>query len=225
MCSSKEAGGLGVRKLREFNYALLGKWCWRMLVDREGLWYLVLVARYGEVGGRLGGRSCSSWWQEVGRIRNGDGGVGGRWFSDSVSRKVGDGTDTLFWYHIWCGGVPLRERFSRLFELAVDKTDIVANMFSLGLVHGGEGWRWRRRLWAWEENVLDECRALLLDVSLFPNITDTWVWLPDPIGGYSVRGAYELLTAIDNSNIDRALGFGLTSSGSFEGVDLCLATS
>nr|ABN07920.1 hypothetical protein MtrDRAFT_AC151523g32v2 [Medicago truncatula] len=24
-----------------------------MLVDREGLWYHVLVARYGEVGGRL----------------------------------------------------------------------------------------------------------------------------------------------------------------------------
>ncbi|AES59183.1 hypothetical protein MTR_1g015430 [Medicago truncatula] len=29
------------------------KWCWRMLVDKEGLWYRVLKARYGEVGGRL----------------------------------------------------------------------------------------------------------------------------------------------------------------------------
>jgi hypothetical protein len=83
-----------------------------------------------------------------GRIRDGDGGVGGRWFGDSVSRKVGDGTDTLFWYHRWCRGVPLRERFPRLFELVVDKIDIVANMCSLGLRHGGEGWRWRLRLWA-----------------------------------------------------------------------------
>jgi len=38
----------------EFNLALLGKWCWRLLVGREGFWYRVLVARYGEEYGRLG---------------------------------------------------------------------------------------------------------------------------------------------------------------------------
>jgi hypothetical protein len=38
--------------MREFNSALLGKWCWRMLVDNLGLWYRVLVSRYGELLGR-----------------------------------------------------------------------------------------------------------------------------------------------------------------------------
>ena len=47
-------GGLGVRRLGEFNMSLLGKWCWRMMVDKDGLWYRVLKPRYGEVGG--GGR-------------------------------------------------------------------------------------------------------------------------------------------------------------------------
>jgi hypothetical protein len=51
VCLPKEEGGLGVRRMREFNVALLGKWCWRMLVDKNGLWYRVLKARYGEEGG------------------------------------------------------------------------------------------------------------------------------------------------------------------------------
>jgi hypothetical protein len=50
---SKEADGLGVRQLREFNTALLGKWCWGMLVDKTGFWYQVLEARYGVEAGRV----------------------------------------------------------------------------------------------------------------------------------------------------------------------------
>jgi hypothetical protein len=59
--------------MREFNTALLGKWCWRLLVDKTGLWYRVLAARYGEVAGRVlaGGRRASPWWREISRIRDG----------------------------------------------------------------------------------------------------------------------------------------------------------
>jgi hypothetical protein len=48
---SEESGELGVRHLGEFNTALQGKWCWRMLVEKIGLWYRVLIARYGVKGG------------------------------------------------------------------------------------------------------------------------------------------------------------------------------
>ena len=73
ICSLKEDGGLGVRRLRAFNLSLLGKWCWRLLVDKEGLWYRVLKARYGEVGGWLceGGSQSSMWWKIICKVREG----------------------------------------------------------------------------------------------------------------------------------------------------------
>lgn len=47
----KEVGDLGVKRIREFNLALLGKWYWRLLVDKEGMWFRLLAARYDLVGG------------------------------------------------------------------------------------------------------------------------------------------------------------------------------
>ena len=189
MCLNKEFGGLGVRQLKEFNQALLGKWCWRMLFDRSGFWYRILVTRYGEVGGRLevGGQSCSSWWREVARIRDGGGVVGGGWFRECVSKKLDDGSDTLFWFDKWLGSASLCVRYPRLFALFENKFITVADLFSRGFEQEGEAWQWRRRLWAWEEEELEECRTLLLDVSLHANVSDKWVWLPDPSEGYSVR--------------------------------------
>ncbi|MCI26780.1 putative non-LTR retroelement reverse transcriptase related protein, partial [Trifolium medium] len=83
-----------VRQLREFNIALLGKWCWRILVDRGGLWFSVLAARYGVERGSLreGGRSGSMWWREIEKIRDGLGEIRGGWFGECVSKKVGDAT-------------------------------------------------------------------------------------------------------------------------------------
>jgi len=81
----------------------------------------------------------------------------------------------------------------------------VADLFSVESERWGDLWRWRRRLWQWEEEMLAECRALLLDVSLFPNVSDRWVWIPDPSGGYTVRGAYDLLIAQEPVVVDFAL--------------------
>ncbi|CAJ2646720.1 unnamed protein product [Trifolium pratense] len=206
ICLRKEFGGLGVRQLREFNVALLGKWCWRLLVDREGLWYRVLVARYGVEGGRLreGGQRGSVWWREVARIREGVGESEGSWFGEHVLRRVGNGSDTLFWTDPWVDGISLRERFGRLFVLAETKSHTVAEMFVLGWGRGGEAWKWRRQLRAWEEELLGECQSLLLDISLQDQTSDRWQWSPDPDTGYTVRGAYQILISQDSVTLHDA---------------------
>ena len=64
--------------MREFNLSLLGKWCWRLLGEKEELWYRVLKARYGEVGGRIkeGGNDASLRWRIICYVREGV----GSWF-------------------------------------------------------------------------------------------------------------------------------------------------
>jgi hypothetical protein len=59
------------------------------------------VARYGEEDGRLevGGRSVSSWWREIAKIRDDVGVEEGGWFTERVSRSVRNGTNTLFWLY------------------------------------------------------------------------------------------------------------------------------
>jgi hypothetical protein len=71
------------------------------------------------------------------RIRDGVGGVRDGWFGEGVVRKVGDGTDTYFWTDPWVGGIPLCERFGRLYDLATTKSRTVAEMCDLGWESGG----------------------------------------------------------------------------------------
>ncbi|GAU49175.1 hypothetical protein TSUD_133700 [Trifolium subterraneum] len=85
ICMRKEFGGLRVRKLTEFNVALLGQ------------------LREGRDRG-------SSWWREIVKIREGVGGLGGGWFRESVVKRVGVGATTFFWTDPWLGGIPLCER-------------------------------------------------------------------------------------------------------------------
>jgi hypothetical protein len=50
VCSPIDEGGLGIRNMRRFNQALLGKWLWRFAHEEGAWWRSVLVAKYGRVG-------------------------------------------------------------------------------------------------------------------------------------------------------------------------------
>ena len=146
-----------VTRIRDFNIALLGKWCWRLLVDRDSLWYRVLSARYGMNGGciRKGGCEASVWWRDVSAMRSEE------WFGGNVSCFVGDGKNTFFWTNAWVGGVSFSDRFNRLFELSMPKNESVFSMHTLGWGIDGAAWCWRRGLFAWEEELVGQLRLLL----------------------------------------------------------------
>ena len=46
ICSDKRKGGLSVKCLSKLNRALLGKWSWHFVEEREALWHQVINRRY-----------------------------------------------------------------------------------------------------------------------------------------------------------------------------------
>jgi len=90
------------------------------------------------MGRREGSRESSSWWRMMCGIRNGVGLGAGSWFQDNLRRVVGGGRDTYFWIDNWVGGVPLRVRFPRLFELADDRWAMMEDIGRRGWEDGGE---------------------------------------------------------------------------------------
>lgn len=46
ICKSKKRGGLGVKNLKDFKEALLGKWRWSLFHEEGSLWCEVLKSKY-----------------------------------------------------------------------------------------------------------------------------------------------------------------------------------
>jgi len=70
---------------------------------------------------------------------------------------------------------------------------MVADMFARGWGANGEAWKWRRRLFAWEEQLLGEC---IVRISNFPfqvDRVDNWIWKLHTSNCYTVSSAYHVL--------------------------------
>jgi len=80
--------------------------------------------------------------------------------------EVRNGKDTFFWTDRWLWDVLFRDRYRRLYDLSDNQLITVAGMCALGSGEGGTAWRWRRRLLAWEEELIGECRILLHTMAL-----------------------------------------------------------
>ena len=106
--------------------------------------------------------------------------------AENVTKKVGDGSKTLFWHESWLGDEVLKNCFSRLFNLALEKSVFVADMV-LGIGVEWGWWRWRRNLFIWEYELVEECKVLLFNISLLDDMEDTWIWEFNLDGVYSVK--------------------------------------
>lgn len=92
------------------------------------------------------------------------------------------------------GGERFITLFPRLYNIVISKEPTI---FEMGVWRDGSwcwNMEWRRRLFSWEEELLENLLQLLLHCSVQQNFSDSWVWLGDPSSVYSVKSAYRLIS-------------------------------
>ena len=158
VCTNKEKGGLGLRKLAILNKALLGKWIWRYACDKYNLWKQVIKVKYGQEG--LGWRPKKA---------NGAVGVGvwkkiweeSDWCWDNMIFRVGKGNKIRFWTDIWCTDTTLSHCFPHLFGMAVQRSSTIEEMWDQNSGQGGWNLNFLRDFNDWELDMVGDLLHVL----------------------------------------------------------------
>ena len=134
ICKDKRHGGLGLRYLKDFNHALLGKWLWRFPIERESFWRRVIVGKFGEVQGGWTTREVREsygmgLWKDIRK--------GWEEFFLRTRICIGNGRRTRFWWDIWVGDSKLKDLFPLLFRIAAHNSAVVVDLW--GRQEGGGG--------------------------------------------------------------------------------------
>jgi hypothetical protein len=198
ICKLKRLGGLSVRDLRVVNINLLTKWHWRFLNGGNSLWQEVIRGKYrDEVMGKVDWGVdnipwySSLWWKDLCST-----GVNldTNWFGRSVKRKLGNGMNSSFWVDVWVGSSSLKDRFPRLFSISNQKEAMVAELWN-GVSEVRWNFIWRRRLFVWEETLVEELVQSLQGITL-TDFDDKWCWCPDSNGEFSVNSTFDLVSEL-----------------------------
>ncbi|GKV01533.1 hypothetical protein SLEP1_g14082 [Rubroshorea leprosula] len=199
VCRSKLDGGLGVKDLRKFNLALLGKWWSRLAEGEEGLLYKVIRGKYGSSGGNWlnwieeGNQKGSLWWRDVCRL---DYSCTNRvgWLLDGFKLKLGEGNSVKFWEDVWIGDESLANKFPRLLLNSLGRAKSISQMGFWS--NGSWSWslEWRRPNFSWEKHSMAELRRMLQTIQPIKGQKDRWEWRHDQ-GIYSAKSGYQVLSS------------------------------
>ncbi|KAG2707779.1 hypothetical protein I3760_05G162800 [Carya illinoinensis] len=196
VCRSISGGGLGVRNLRVFNRALLGKWLWGFAREPDSLWKLVIEKKYGGLWGdwctrEVNGAHGVGLWKHIRR--------GWEVFNRFVRIQVGIGTRIKFWSDVWCDSRGLKDLYPSLFQLASVKDLSVAN--AMEVLGGRSTWNinFGRAVQDWEINSIADFYSFIYSIRVNSQQEDVIWWVPARKDIFSVKTFYKALTPESNS--------------------------
>ncbi|WJZ98950.1 hypothetical protein VitviT2T_017437 [Vitis vinifera] len=193
VCTDKDKGGLGLRKLAMLNKALLGKWIWRYACDKDNLWKQVIKVKYGQEGlgwrpKKANGAVGVGVWKEIWKESE--------WCWDNMIFRVGKGNTIRFWTDVWCTDTTLSHCFPHLFGMSVQRSSTIEEMWDQNSGQGDWNLNFLRDFNDWELDTVGDLLHMLRGHK--PSLEeDSVLWRHGRSGQFRVKEAYSLLT---NSN-------------------------
>lgn len=189
MGRAKEKGGMGFRGFSEFNKALLGKQCWRLMTDESSLMAKVFKGRYfprnSFLEAKIGCQPSYAWRSmlQAKDVIN----LGARWM-------IGDGKSARIWKDNWLPEQSGFKVWSPITNLHLEAT--VSELID------EDTKRWKRDLIYNVFNPYEAKQILNIPISLrLPGDCLTCIWHWEKDGNFSVRSAYHLLCDAKDRNL------------------------
>ncbi|XP_024013803.1 uncharacterized protein LOC112087890 [Eutrema salsugineum] len=184
MCIPKDQGGLGFRKIEDFNQALLAKQAWRLLQDPECLFSQVMRSRYYDndniLDAEIGTRPSFGWRSIL---------FGRDLLERGLRLMVGNGASIRVWTDLWIEDgdyrAPLRK--NSLVDLELKVEDLIDH---------------RRKWWdrdKLEEHFLQRDIDLIIKIKPILSSPDFWCWKAERSGEYSVKSGFCLASKVNAS--------------------------
>ncbi|KAJ8432968.1 hypothetical protein Cgig2_032800 [Carnegiea gigantea] len=175
----KEAGGLGLRSMRQLNMAYLMKLSWRRHVMPTACWAKVIKSKYcqgDDLTNVFAKRNTSNVWQGIVETRD--------LMEKGKGHIVGDGRHTKFWLHRWVNESALLPQTIRLVP-EEQKEYLVRDCWC------------EDTSWKWAEIspylLADTLKAIASFVLIRDKVGDDLGWMETPSGKFSIKSALALL--------------------------------
>ncbi|XP_021855317.1 uncharacterized protein [Spinacia oleracea] len=174
-----QAGGLGIRRLKEWNLAFMAKLGWTMLTQPHKLWVRIMNDKYLHRSALFNASPQpyhSPLWRDILKGRS--------LLEKGLKVGIGNGTTTSLWYYHWVGAGPIYQ------SMDIDVPNSKAHWFVSHIIRYGK-WNLDDINHLIPNDLKEQILATPLPQSSI--VEDFIHWVPSKEGSFSIKSAYNLL--------------------------------
>ena len=177
LCLPKKEGGLGLRRVKDWNDATIMKHIWNVFYRKDSIWVAwvrEVLLRQGSIWNARIPSRCSWSWRKILQLRDR--------VRPFIRHQVCNGTGTFLWHDFWNPLGPILPLFGEriIYDSAIHRNARVADVMD------GSRWNWPVTVSADLLVLKNSCADYRLDI----NREDVISWTQSNTGVFTVSSAW-----------------------------------